>query len=187
MSRTRRKFDEANFFCERMEEQRFSHPQFDYYLSAFISAARSALWVMRSEYHLVPGWEGWYQTKQASPVEEAFLRKVNHVRVRSEKTHPIEAHIAVVISIPLERVTPELKERLESATGERVWLTVLPITEGGEITLPDDFIINAFVGTLDSVERHIDEFPGEDFVEVCRRYLRFPEEVITECETNYAL
>ena len=129
---------------------------------------------------------------RAQPRSEPFVGQARSpsagdVCVRSEKTHPIEAHIAVVISIPLERVTPELKERLESATGERVWLTVLPITEGGEITLPDDFIINAFVGTLDSVERHIDEFPGEDFVEVCRRYLRFPEEVITECETNYAL
>ena len=54
---TRRKFDEARFFCQRLVNERpdamkaFGHDQraFRYYFSAFIQAARSVTWTLGNE------------------------------------------------------------------------------------------------------------------------------------------
>lgn len=49
VERTRSKFDEAQFFLERMKESRGTE-EFQYYLSAFLSAARAVTWVLDKEY-----------------------------------------------------------------------------------------------------------------------------------------
>jgi len=69
MGRTRQKLEEAAFFLAKVKEHYFdvldeeeqARP-FLYYLSAFVSAARSVTWVMRSEYSALEGWATWYQS-----------------------------------------------------------------------------------------------------------------------------
>lgn len=187
MSRTRRKLEEARFFYRFLEENRFANPAFDYYLSAFVSAARSVTWVMRAEYLGVQGWEQWFSTKLATPAEDALLCKVNEMRLRSVKTHPLEASAALIVHIPPEWVTPGLEDRLELGVGKRFKATIFEVAEDNEIQFPDGFPNNAIVGTVEGVERRVDEFPDEDVVNVCKRYLLFLEELVAECEANQAL
>ena len=79
MSRTRAKLNEARFFLGELERTYYEYverlellsknnpepPVCQYYLSAFISSARSVMWVMRSEYQNLGGWEEWYQSRAA--------------------------------------------------------------------------------------------------------------------------
>jgi hypothetical protein len=59
MTGTKLKVNEAKFFLEKMKESFQKQPDFDYYLSAFISSSRSVLWVMRCEFSKIHGWEEW--------------------------------------------------------------------------------------------------------------------------------
>ena len=48
-------------------EQNWRHfPHVDYFLSAFVSAARSVTWVMRSEYGKNADWVEWFDAKKPS-------------------------------------------------------------------------------------------------------------------------
>jgi hypothetical protein len=49
-TRTGFKLEEARFFLAHLEKHWRHVPQYEFYLSAFISAARSVTWVMRYEY-----------------------------------------------------------------------------------------------------------------------------------------
>ena len=53
--RTKHKLEEAKFFLEQLRANYGKLKKFDYFLSAFISSARSVTWVMRNEYSSVPG------------------------------------------------------------------------------------------------------------------------------------
>ncbi len=66
-------------------------------------------------------------------------------------------------------------------------LTVYGASESGEVALPDSFPDDAILGSFQGVERYVDEFPGEDVVNVCTQYLCFLEQVVAECEANHEL
>lgn len=85
MSETRKKREEARFFFHALERCVHTTPDFDYYLSAFISAARSVLCVMRSEYESNSNWRVWYDSNNPSPAELAILKGTNALRVRAVK------------------------------------------------------------------------------------------------------
>lgn len=81
MGKTTVKLDEAEFFLKQIEEN-LEHPTFDDYLGAFISSARSVLWVMRSEYRISADWEPWYKSLEPSTSDETLLQIINTARIR---------------------------------------------------------------------------------------------------------
>jgi hypothetical protein len=99
MLRTRQKLNEAAFFLDRVEghaakiETFLSDKKalnvFSYYLSAFVSAARSTAWIMRSECCRLKGWQTWWKEQEVHAPKE-LLRIFNDLRVRSEKTEPLQ-------------------------------------------------------------------------------------------------
>jgi hypothetical protein len=187
MSRTRRKLEEATFFLEKMRSERSAHPDFDFYLSACVNAARSVTWIMRAEYLDIEGWETWFRTKEPTAEDQSLLRKLNDLRVRSVKTHPLEAKATLVFAIPPDRVTPELKESLKSAIGKKIILTAWEVSDGENEHLPDRVPASAFLTTFQGVGRQLDEFPGEDVVNVLNRYLSLLECLVAECEALFPL
>jgi hypothetical protein len=54
-TKTRFKLEEARFFHAHLEKHWRHLSHVDFYLSAFVSAARSVTWVMRYEYGQRPG------------------------------------------------------------------------------------------------------------------------------------
>lgn len=83
--RTRRKLEEAKFFLDQLRPNYGKEKKFDFYLSAFISAARSITWVMGAEYGDVPGYKDWFDGLQPSEEEERLLKGTNTLRVRTQK------------------------------------------------------------------------------------------------------
>lgn len=98
--------DEAAFFLEKVREHYFTVLDNDapgspliYYVSAFISAARSVSWVMRSEYGRSKGWETWYRSKELGVEDLALLARFTKIRNRSEHADPLRIAIRLYASL----------------------------------------------------------------------------------------
>jgi hypothetical protein len=151
-------------------------------MSAYITAARSVLWIMRAEFQHLPGWEEWYAGAQVEPEEKALLSPMNDLRVRSQKSHPVATGLSVVFSVPPENVTPQVKEALlASDTRQRFQLLLYPVDAEGGAEKVKQLHPDAFMVVTEAVERRLDQFPDDDAVEVCHRYLRFLERIVGEC------
>ena len=142
---------------------------------------------MRSEYSRSEGWEHWFQTKQPTPEDQELLRQVNQVRIRSEKQSPLEASVMLEVDIPPDKVTEELKARLQTwPVGTRFKLTLLEISESGDMALPKGFPEDAIVGITGGFELRLDEFPSEDIIFALGRYIALLDELVGECEQLHA-
>jgi hypothetical protein len=181
--RTQYKLEEAKFFLALLEQNWRHSPHFDYFLSAFVSSARSVAWVMKSEYGARPGWTEWYEQKKPSAEMRVFLKKMNDVRVRATKSTPLKTQTTATVTIPPEQQTPELLAYLEGGTPGLVRL------EPTDHTNTEAFLV---VGArrlgkvkIEKALHEIPEFGGRDVREVCREYMRELEVLWAECKERY--
>jgi hypothetical protein len=185
VSATRTKLEEARFFLSQMEAAQFQHPTFAYHLSAFVSAARSVLWVMRHEFHEVPGWDTWYELCKASAEDRTFLKSLNDLRVAAVKfaTPPVQNHLEV--QIPKEGVTPELVQFLTRYAGRQVSVTIDPSGTRSATAEREDSI--EFTGLGARLFPVVAEFPDENVVSVCHRYVQWLSALVLECEARFGV
>lgn len=184
---TRRKLDEAKFFLAHADKARHAR-EFNFYLSACISAARSVAWIMRSEYCRVIGWEAWFQGKVPSEDERKLMRQINEIRVRSEKKEALRARATLEVNIPPEHISSDLKESMKTwAAGSRFKLALLEISDTGEMKMPDGFPEDAIVGTVEAFELRLEELPEEDVLVALGRYITQLGSLVDECEARFVL
>lgn len=187
MTRTKRKLDEAKFFLDLLVSNENKDPDFDYFLSAFISSSRSVLWIMRAEYSELNGWEQWYISLDPTQEEKQFLKKINEIRVRSEKFDPLLTKILMNLGIPNEEMTKEIEKSLEQFHGKSVTFTIETIEESTDSQtygVLDNGTVR-FRGKVDSVVRGIEEFPDTDILEVCKDYFHRIEKIVNECIVKF--
>lgn len=84
------KLNEAEFFLNNLKKHKNIFPEFDYYLNAFVSSARSILWIMKFEYGSNNKWRDWYNNKTTSESEDILLRGIKNMRNRSIKQAPLK-------------------------------------------------------------------------------------------------
>jgi hypothetical protein len=146
-------------------------PVFIFYLSAFISAARSVTWIMRSEYSRLSWWDDWWAEQRPDESAVQLLRLFNSLRIRSEKVEPVRpGHFIRVEGDggPLVQRDPRLP---------RVRMTITPVGEGPQQSILSGEVL-AFTWT-------IDELQGADLVVACREYYRELERLVTACEIKF--
>lgn len=160
-------------------------PDFDFYVSAFISAARSVTWVMHAEYGRVSGWKEWYEQQNPSNEIREFLRKLNDLRVRSQKAVPISTRTTANVRIPPEAVTPGLIKWLADSKNRRVRL--VPVDSSNEQFALTDGTEVVAIARLAEAQHEVPEFPGEHVAGVCRRYISLLEALAEECERRFPL
>ena len=68
------KLNEARYFLNRMKETIADNPVFKYYLSAFLSAARSVTFALQAELADRPGFRDWYADAQERMRNDARMR-----------------------------------------------------------------------------------------------------------------
>ena len=186
MGKTIGKLNEAEFFLKQLEVNYLEHPTFDYYLGAFISSARSVLWIMRSEYNNVAGWESWYKSLKPSASDEALLQKINLARIRTEKQAPIKTNLRVDLIIPKEQVTEKLRQELESLVSKTVEVSVKPIHEKEKFvgsSSPSSGV--NFIGMTDNVYRVLSELGDDDALFVCKEYFTVIKDVVFKCKSRF--
>lgn len=179
---TRSKYKEAQFFLDQLGTSYYDDvrrifkrskrpPVFHYYLSAFLSAARSVTWIMRSEYQQMAGWEQWFETQKTAEHAE-LLHLFNQLRIRSEKIEPIIPGRAVRIEgdggPPVER-DPRLPRFHMSITSAD----------------PDSDGVPIMSGEVLEWRWTIEELDGDDLVAACRRYLTLISQLLDNCESRF--
>lgn len=87
------KYEEAIFFYSKMRETP-GRKEFRYYLSAFLSAARSILQYSMEEGKSKPDWQRWYEDKMNSEIMKYFRDKRNF----NIHTAPLPQNITLVIN-----------------------------------------------------------------------------------------
>lgn len=184
-TRTDFKLQEAKFFLMHLERDWRHVPNFEFYLSAFISAARSVTWVMRYEYGKKRGWEEWFTQRQPPSHMREKLRKMNDLRVRGQKTEPIRTRTELKVVVPPEYVTPKLQAYLDPSAKNQVRIEPTDHTN----TEADIFCGNEYVGRcqIERVIHELPEFKGEDAVKVCKEYLGELEDLVRECDRQFGI
>lgn len=138
---------------------------------------------MKAEYGRVNGWAAWYASKEPAREVREFLERVNAVRVRSEKTSPLDTYVSATVEFSEEDLTPEFREWLLSSEGEEILL--MPVNEQTQAVTSDH--MRGVIGVLASRHHELTEFPGENIVEVCARYVALLDELVEECGREFSL
>jgi hypothetical protein len=187
MGRTRQKLDEAAFFLEKVREHYFDvldengqARAFLYYLSAFVSAARSVTWVMRSEYSTSQGWEPWYRSRQPDLEDRALLRQFATLRNRSEKADPLRIGIRLHLSLSPEsppRQGEPLALRHPTLQQYRVTITEVDPPSGEPRPLE---------ASIDTLECALPELGDDDVLRCCSRYFDLLRRLVEDCESRFS-
>lgn len=186
MESTRQRLEEARFFLGELESHYHDITIFRHFLNAFITSARSVLWIMRAEYNGVNGWEEWYQSKQPSPQEQALMKKTREARNRSQKQSPLKPVYQLTVIVEAGKVPQDLEELKKEMIGKKFLLDVKGVAEDMSqevVVIGDD---NEFVGDVERYFVKLDDFHDEDVLKVCESYFLFLERVVDESEQLFA-
>ena len=185
--KTRRKLEEAEFFLDQLEPNYGKAKKFDFYLSAYISAARSVLWIMKAEYGGVPGWKSWYASQKPNSEERALLKGTNELRTRTTKREPLSTLASITIGgIKLSAEQAEsFRSHMTRAQGSK-----LPMRISGsagnyllEIQVDGEWI--SYQGAEMLATRELPEFPHKNILDVCKRYYDAIARVVAKCGERF--
>lgn len=183
VTKTEYKLEEARYFLAHLEKHWRHLPQVDFYLSAFVSAARSVTWVMKAEFLHVHGWEQWYETKKPSSTIRELLKKMNDVRVRATKTDPLKTKTTANVTIPPDQLTPRVMAFLRGDPSGLIHLEPID-SSNTEFLLKNGNEVLARAH-LNNAEHELPEFRGRDSKDVCREYLNELEALVKECLAKF--
>lgn len=190
-ARTRHKIEEARFFlgkmrniqdeaARRIDQELPLISEFIYYLSAFISSARSVPWVMRHEYCDVPGWERWYESEEQLKEEQELLAVFRIMRNVNEKRGDLSTMTAIYPTIILQQVSDS---DIESQNLDHCGKPRYCITIGSEGDPDGCTRIDAYA----AFELHSPVFGNHDVVATCDRYFRILDLLVRKCERQFGV
>ena len=186
-ARTKHKLGEARFFFEQLAPNYGKLKKFDYYLSAFISSARSVLWVMRSEFAEVPGWEEWYKSHKPDDEEAALLKGTNAVRIRTEKLGSLQTASTFIvqgITMPKDKLG-EFQELMAKAKGKPIPMKLAGTSKNCTLEMEVEGNLHVFPATEVILKRKLEEFPEREILEVCEKYYDAISAVVHECNEKF--
>lgn len=84
----RKKLEEAQFFYRKMVEYKQKRNEFEFYLSAFLSAARSVLQYTLKEVKNKPGGQKWYNSLVHESIYIRFFKNKRDINIHEEPVSP---------------------------------------------------------------------------------------------------
>lgn len=184
---TQHKLEEAAFFLGFLKQNYGREKKFDFYLSAYLGAARAVTWIMRSEYGKVAGWEDWFSAVKVDGDVARLLGGTTDARNRSLKIAPFRTFKEAL----LEGITTETGDSVE---GERLMQRIvreqIPADIGGST---GQYTVTAVVDgqpitlnvRLARFDRRLEEFPDQNILDVCHRYYDFLAKLVADCEAKF--
>lgn len=174
---------EANFFLEKLKEDCSSN-HFDFYLSAFISAARSVTFMMQKEYKYHDGWQQWYQTKLSEDVfVKSLFKRFNDMRTKTIHTETIATAGFAGAIIPGDVLTEEVKDFIKQMEGEKIEMILERSNDRTESAKIEEgkLVVNGKMTLI----RFASEFPEIDILGACYLYYEILESWVIECENRF--
>ncbi len=182
MTATRHKLDEARFFLRKVDEYYYHDlpsvvlgrepPEFRYYLSAFLSAARSITWIMRSEFGALEGWDAWFKSNEPGDAEKQLLKVFNELRVRTEKVGPVRPTVRIWTE---DMAGPDVKWNPNMT---RFRMTIMAADEPN--------VQPVLSKTVVAYEWTLSELDGIELIKACRQYIDGVAALLDECEIRFA-
>ena len=175
MSHTRDKFSEAAFFHSKFVEhitlQPPLKPEVGFYLNAFVTSARSVLWIMRWEYSQVPGWESWFKGGEQglSDEEKSLLQRFTALRNQSQKR---------------KQIAPEL---LPMLVANLVPVSSLPVNPFGDSLPPGPGTWYTMSYSPPAGVIWLTVVQQQEIRASCEHYLGFLGRVVGECENQFGV
>lgn len=188
MKNTEQKLNESNFFLDKLKQTQGKHPEFDYYLNAYVSSARSVLWIMKSEYNSIPNWQEWYNNKETTPDEDKLLKGIVDMRNRSLKIEPLHTNEIPLICTSTNKI--DLYSELHDFLGDGKHKVELNIsTYDTKIPKEEEGIKKTttsitFSGKLSMVES-VSEFRTFNIYDKCNEYFEWLKNIVDECIKNF--
>jgi hypothetical protein len=183
---TELKLEEARFFLEHLKPNYGKEKKFDFYLSAFISAARAVGWVMKAEYVHVEGWQAWRETRPASEEERALIKGTTLLRNRTNKVGPPQTMTTTVerIYAPQE-FFDIINAALAASPDGRVGVHIggTPGNYYAEFDVGDSVLRMPADGVV--IKRSLEEFPDRNILEVCQAYYEHLAHLVVECRERF--
>lgn len=177
MTNTERKLDEARFFIKKLDTQ---DPHFDYFLSAFLNAARSTTWIMRNEFHSIAGWENWYNSIDVTEETKKLLIKINDLRILSTKQSGIKTQFLLFDTFYIGDDDYKKFQSLTEETGDYI-MTIAEYKKDQNIE----------INTKDSIFTEIDrtraiDFPSRiEMLNLCKEYLKLLTHLVSACTKEF--
>lgn len=188
---TLHKLEEAAFFLGHLKPNYGKEKKFDFFLSAFLSAARAVTWIMGAEYARVDGYKAWYDALKVDATEEELLKGTGDARNRLLKSEPLRT----LQEVMLEGV--RLKEEDTSFIDDEAEKLMKRIAqEGLKVSIGGSSGKYTVTATLDgkpvtlyvrraSFDRKLKEFPDQHILDVCTRYHDWLAKLVGECEAKF--
>ncbi|QPC47562.1 hypothetical protein [Mangrovibacillus cuniculi] len=182
MTHTSSKLNEAKFFNKLLKDHYLKYPDFNYYLNAFLSSSRAVTWVMNSEYDKTKGYHEWFENEKPSDEIHGLLKKINDLRIQTNKIKPVRANPNALFTIDETTITDEIREQLIKIDKKKVSITLSVASAASDEKSNDEI---TFKGKIENVFNSVDEFPDENILEVCEKYVEELERVVLECEKRF--
>lgn len=184
--RTRQKLNEALFFLQEVREHygdvldpEADGPHLIYYVSAFVSAARSVTWVMKSEFCSQPGWEEWYESKEAAVEDRTLLQRFTNIRNRSQKRGPLQVDIRLYASVSDEHGPGNERHPVSNDSKLRQYRVMITQVN------PPTGVPRSCEAVLDALECGLPELGEDDLLHSCNRYVDMLTRLVDECEARF--
>jgi len=175
INNTSQKLKEAQFFLDKLVPHK---PYFDYYLSAFLNAARSTTWIMRNEFQDNPDWSIWFENKTVADGERALLKEINELRIKSTKQTGVQTEYFFLDHlIPDEESYPVI-EKMQSELNDCEVILTISESNGQKRELSDDeYLITGKV----KMEKNESQKSREELLDLCTDYYAFLKIKVDEC------
>lgn len=188
MTKTRKKLEEAAFFLQKLKSSRDNFKEFKCYLSAYISSARSVLWIMRYEYHNIKGWEEWFKSKEEDDEVKRLFGIITKARNLSQKQEPLKLSGYFQFNLP-----KDLYEILKPCKRLKIEDMRQQMSEADFEKFKTYFKKEMHEKTklyyiLEDLEGDITEatIVSLDILEICKKYYSTLENIVSECEDIFS-
>ncbi len=163
---TRHKAEEAKFHLLQAKERYQEDDVFSYFLSAFLSAARSITFYMKKQYGKQKGFAEWYCVEQTKMIADKDLEYLNDARVEDVHRRSVSTGRTRAVTCSTDVIV--VKE------GEEELIETMPI-EAEETVKDKSVTLNRYFAERESVE----------IIEFCSCQLSKLTALVARCEEWY--
>jgi hypothetical protein len=186
---TQYKLLEAHFFLGHLKRSVGKFDTFNYYLSAFISAARSVSDVMKREYtRKAPGFEEWMKKVECDRTKEEQELFDLTIDMRDTNVHEGRLKARATYKVKLSKTD---RERFAKSP----LVGNLMVVFKGPMRACRMGIVNPKTGECDTVSvvkvmqtrRYVDDRPNEDVLATCQRAFELLVPFVYECTKRFGV
>ena len=169
MTNTRDKLNETKFFLKCLK---YATTNFPYYLSAFLTAARSITYFMQKEYAHVKGFSKWYLEKQSYMKNEPIMKILHNKRNMTAHKNPIN---------PLEQIISTTVKEVKTAYGGTSEIN----NNGDVVHYPPPIPFKTKRIIYKNIKWYYDDYLELDVLSISKKQCAILEIMVDDCEASF--